>query len=137
MSYLVQEVPLEHVNQVWPQVEEFIADSMQHAHGELTADDVRVYVTQGMWSLIVTFNEDMRIISTVVIQYFNRVRDRVAFVIAFGSDGALNPETFQHFIYILSTNGATCVEGGVRPSVARLLRRYGFNEKHRIVGLTI
>jgi hypothetical protein len=129
----VFEVPIEHTVQLWPDVEKFIAESLQHSDGELTADEARVYVVQGLWSLIGVFDAEHNLVGALVIQYFNRVRDRVAFVVAFGGKNILYPETFQQFSAILKTNGATCIEGGVRYSVSRLLRRYGFIPKYRIV----
>ena len=65
------------------------------------------------------------------------IGNAVAFVVAMGGRLILHGETFAVFADILKHNGATCIEGGVRKSVARLLRRYGFEEKHRIVGYSL
>lgn len=134
MSIKVFEVPVAYTVQAWPQFHDFIEESLHHARGELTADEARVYVTQGLWTLIAVYGEDDEPIGALVVQYFNRLRDRVAFVVAMGGKLILHTETFAVFADILKHNGATCIEGGVRKSVARLLRRYGFEEKHRIVG---
>ena len=133
----VIEVPHIHTVGVWPQIEEFIEESLYHAHGELNSDEARVYITEGLWSLVVVMDREARFVGALVVQYYNRIRDRVAFIIAFGGKNILNSETFQQFADILKQNGATCIEGGVRKSVARLLRRYGFEEKHRIVGFSL
>lgn len=133
----VSEVPLEYTVIIWPHVEHFIEQSLQHSCGELTAADARVYVTQGHWVLLSVYNEDNNVVGALVVQFFNRVRDRVAFIVAMGGKTILSPETFDQFASILMRNGATCVEGGVRKSVARLLHRYGFTHKYSIVGRSL
>jgi hypothetical protein len=45
-----------------------------------------------------------------------------------------NKETFQQFSDLLKAFGATAIEGAARESIARLWKRYGFEEKYRIVG---
>lgn len=134
---IIQEVPLAYVNQIWPQVETFIADALQYAHGEYTADDARVYASSGNWSLVVASMDDGSVHGAALLSYFNRPRDRIAFVMAIGGRLITNPDTWQQFEAIMKANGATYIEGAVRESVARLFSRYGMQEKYSIVGKSL
>lgn len=133
MTLKVQVVPIEFTPSVFPYVEEFIDSALQFSRGDYTVDEARVYIIQGEWQLIVAADEDNNIHGCAVIQYFNRPRARVAFVIAIGGKLIANKDTFQQFMDILRAHGAACIEGAVRESIARLWRRYGFSEKYRIV----
>ena len=133
----VIEVPVQHTVGIWPQIEGFIAASLAHAQGEITPDEARVYVTEGLWSLVVVMDREAKFVGALLVQYYNRIRDRVAFIIAFGGRHILNSETFQMFASILRQNGATCIEGGVRKTIARLLKRYGFEKKYSIVSASL
>ena len=46
-------------------------------------------------------------------------------------------DTWQQFVDLLKSRGATRIEGAVRDSMARLWARYGAEEKYRIFGLRI
>lgn len=133
MNLNVQVVPVEFTPNVFPYVEGYIDSALQFSRGDYTADEARVYIIQGEWQLIVAVDEVNNIHGCAVIQYFNRPRARVAFVVAIGGKLIASKETFQQFTDILRAHGAACIEGAVRESIARLWRRLGFSEKYRIV----
>lgn len=133
----IQEVPLAYVNQVWPQVEGYIANALQYAHGEYTIDDARVFATSGNWHLVVAVLDDGSIRGAALVSYFNRPRDRVAFVMAIGGKLVSNINTWGQFEDIMRHNGATCLEGAARESIARLWSRYGMQTKYSIVGKSL
>ena len=133
----IQEVPLAYVNQVWPKVEGYIANALQHSHGEYTSDDARVFATSGSWHLVVAVLDDGSIRGAALVSYFNRPRDRVAFVMAIGGRLVSNVNTWEQFEDIMRRNGATCLEGAARESIARLWSRYGMQNKYSIVGKSL
>lgn len=130
----VQQVPLEYVNQVWPVVEPFIANALVHARGDYTIDDARVYATLGQWSLIIGVDDQNVIHGALLVSYYNRPRDRVAFVAAIGGKHIANKENWAQFEAIIKANGATYLEGAARESIVRLWSRYGMEPKYTIVG---
>jgi len=133
----VQHVPLEWVNQVWPQVEGFIESAMAHSGGEYTADQVRTLVTSGQWTLVIAVDEE-GIKGAATILFFNRPNDRVAFVTAIGGKLISTPDTFNDLKAIAASFGATAIEGAARKSIARLWRKlYNFQEKYTIVGVKL
>ena len=135
----VQHVPVEFVNQVWPNIESFITIAINQQEGEsdYTIDQVRTLVVTGQWLLLVATNENAEFRGAATINFSNRPNHRVAFITYIGGRLITNPGTFQQLCAIVKNFGATCIEGAVNEAVARLWRRYGFIEKYRIAGVTL
>jgi hypothetical protein len=129
----IQHVNLEYVNQVWPKVEDYIKWALDY-QTDYTVEHVKTFIVTGVWTLVVAVDEAGEVKGASVIQFFNRPNDRVAFVISMGGKLISNKETFQQFSDLLKAFGATAIEGAARESIARLWKRYGFEEKYRIVG---
>jgi hypothetical protein len=132
----IQHVNLEYVNQVWPKVEDYIKWALDY-QTDYTIEHVKTFVTTGAWVLLVAVGDAGEVKGASVIQFFNRPNDRVAFVISMGGKLISNKETFQQFSDLLKAFGATAIEGAARESIARLWKRYGFEEKYRIVGVKL
>jgi hypothetical protein len=132
----IQHVNLEYVNQVWPKVEDYIKWALDY-QTDYTIEHVKTFVTTGAWVLLVAVDDAGEVKGASVIQFFNRPNDRVAFVISMGGKLISNKETFQQFSDLLKAFGATAIEGAARESIARLWKRYGFEEKYRIVGVKL
>ena len=133
----VQHVPLEWVNRTWGMVERFIESALEHAKGDYTTDQVKTFLSQGTWTLIVATDDENKIHGAAVVDFFNRPNDRVAFVVAIGGKLISSQDTFTQLKEYLVAMGATVLEGAARESVARLWTRYGFSEKYRIVGVKL
>jgi len=135
----VQHVPIEFVNQVWPQVEGYIEAAIEQQQGQkdYTLDQVKTLVVMGHWLLLVASAEDNEIKGAATVSFSTRPNHRVAFITYIGGRLITNPNTFQQLSTILKQRGATVIEGAVNEAVARLWQRYGFTEKYSIVGVTI
>lgn len=129
----VQHVPIEWVPQTWPLVEPYLVEALKHAQGDYTLEHMQVYLTTGQKLLLVA-TEDSVVHGAAVIEMFNRPTKRVAYVSAIGGRLISSRDTFQQLKELVASFGATAIEGAARESVARLWRRYGFEEKYRIVG---
>ena len=132
----VERVPIEWANRVWPAVEEYIAEALAWSHGEYTVEHARALVTSGQWTLLVA-TEGEKIHGAATMMFFNRPTDRVAFITAIAGPGISSSDTFEQLKAVAASQGATCLEGAARESIARLWRRYGFEEKYRIVGVKL
>jgi len=132
----IQFVPLEWVNRTWPQVEAFVASALEYSQGDYTVDHAKVMATNGQWQLLVA-TTDEGIEGAALVQFFNRPNDRVCFMIAISGKLITSDETFEQLKTYAASNGATCIEGASRESVARLWTRYGLTEKYRIVGVKL
>jgi hypothetical protein len=59
--------------------------------------------------------------------------DTVAYVCAIGGRMLANEETSKQFFDLLKQHGAHRIQGAARPSIVRLWRRIGLEEKYSIV----
>jgi len=133
----IQYVALEWVNYTWDKVEGFLADALAHSKGDYTIEQVKVFVTQGRWTLLVAVDDSGSIHGAATVEFFNRPDDRVAFITAIGGKLVSSADTFEQLRTYAKSMGATAIEGAARESIARLWRRYGFEEKYRIVGVKL
>ena len=133
----IQYVPLEYVNQTWPLVEQYITSALEHSCGEYTPEQAKVYFANGIWTLYVAVDDAGALHGAGAVQFNNMPNDRVAFVVAIGGKLFTSQDTWQQFVDLLKSRGATQVEGAARESIARLWKRYGFDEKYRIVSVRI
>jgi hypothetical protein len=135
----VQHVPVEFVNQVWPNIEGYLKAAVEQQEGEqdYTLDQVRTLVTMGQWLLVIAVDEKAVCRGAATINFSNRPNHRVAFITYIGGKLISNPGTFEQLSAIVKNFGATCIEGAVNDAVGRLWRRFGFKDKYRIVGVTL
>lgn len=129
-------VELGHLHRVWPAVEEFIASALEHSTGDYSLDSVKTLLSTGNWMLLVAVDEQ-KIHGAATVHMFNRPNDRVAFITTIGGRLISSDDTFRQLKDLLYSFGATCIEGAARESIARLWKRYGFEEKYRIVGIRL
>lgn len=129
-------VPVQFVVHAWGQAAKLLEPVIKHVHGEFTLEQARVYVNEGMWTLLVAV-DDEEIRGAALIRFYNRANERVAHIMAIGGRLITNQDTFDQLRKICLLNGANTIEGAARESVARLWRKYGFSEKYRIVGVKI
>lgn len=124
-------IPPDQIAQRWHGIAPFIEDSLAHSGGDFTIDQVKVYVSSGQWLTLGFFEEKME--GVIAVQFSNMPNDRVAFITAMGGRSIINSDTFQQFQAILKAHGATKIQGGVRKSVARLLRKFDFKQRQILV----
>ena len=115
----------------------FIEDALQYSDGDYTLDQVKVYLTNGQWQLVVAFDDFGKIKGCCTVTFQNYPNDRVAFITAIGGKFISDKQIYAEFCDILKAQGATKVQGAARESIARLWRRIGFKEKYVIVENTL
>ena len=134
----IQHVPLEFVNQVWPMVEPHLEapEKRRKTKPDYSIDQVRLMVTSGRWLLIVAAENDT-IHGAATVDFYNRPNHRVAFITRIGGKLITGNAEFSQFKALLISHGATYVEGAVDEPVARLCKKFGLEETHRIIGATL
>ena len=130
-------VALEWVPAVWPQAEPHLAAAFDHSAGDYSVVHAQALVATGLWQLVVATDDDGTIRGAATLNYFNRPSDRVAFITGLGGRFVVNRSVLEQLKVIAAANGATCVEAAARQSVARLLRRCGFEEKYTMLGVKL
>jgi hypothetical protein len=134
MTITVQTVPVQLVNQVWSKVEPFIKSAEEKFGGsEYTTEQIKVYLVTGQMMLLVATDENVEIHGAATVSFINYPNDRVAFVTSIGGKLVTSPETFAQMAELFKKNGATKIQGMAKEAVARLWKRFGFEEKAILV----
>ena len=134
MTLKVQPVPVQLVNQVWSRVEPFIKSAEEKFGGsEYTTEQIKVYLVTGQMMLLVATDDNTEIHGAATVSFINYPNDRVAFVTAIGGKLVTSPETFAQMSDVFKANGATKIQGMAKEAVARLWKRFGFEEKAILV----
>lgn len=134
MTFKVQPVPVQLVNQVWSRVEPFIKSAEEKFGGsEYTTEQIKVYLVTGQMMLLVATDDNAEIHGAATVSFINYPNDRVAFVTAIGGKLVTSPETFTQMSDVFKANGATKIQGMAKEAVARLWKRFGFEEKAILV----
>jgi hypothetical protein len=137
MILTVKHVNFNFAAQFWPKVESFIESAQQHAGNDYTLDQVKMYVNTGQWTLLVAVDEADVVCGAATVMFINSPNDRVAFITTMGGKLITNQDTFAQLKTVLKNLGATKIQGASRPSVIRLWKRFGFNERYTTVEVTI
>ena len=134
MTYKVQPVPVQLVNQIWSKVEPFIKSAEEKfGESEYTTDQIKVYLVTGQMMLLVATDNNSEIHGAATVSFINYPSDRVAFVTSIGGKLVTSPETFAQMSEVFKANGATKIQGAAKEAVARLWKRFGFEEKAILV----
>jgi len=134
MTFKVQPVPTQFVNQIWEKVEPFIKSAEEKFGGsEYTTEQIKVYLVTGQMMLLVATNDTNEIHGAATVSYINYPNDRVAFITSIGGKLVTSPDTFAQMSELFKTNGATKIQGVAKEAVARLWKRFGFEEKAILV----
>lgn len=133
MNLTIQPVAVNFANQTWPLVEKYIAEAQKYGGDDYTLDQIKVYVNTGVWMLVVAVDEVGALQGAATVNFINYPNDRVAFVTYIGGKLISSQDTFAQFKNVLKASGATKIRGAAREAIARLWRRYGFEERYIIV----
>jgi hypothetical protein len=130
----IRHIPTNNVAQIWPLVEKYIDASQQYGGGgDYTLDHVKVYLSSGMWILVVAVDEQGLIQGAMTVSFVNYPNDRVAFVTSTGGKAIISKASLAQLKAIVYQMGATKIQAAVRPSMEKLLRRSDFYKRYTIV----
>jgi hypothetical protein len=83
--------------------------------------------------LLVATDDSNQIHGAATVSFANYPKNRVAFITLIGGKLISNQDTFAQLCNILRHAGATKIQGMARPAIARLWKRYGFEERTTLV----
>jgi hypothetical protein len=139
MNLKIQPVGTDYVAQVWTFVEEFLKEALEKGDPVPQWSDnydishVQGFLTSGVWTLLVATDEENKIHGAATVSFANYPKNRVAFITLIGGKLISNQDTFAQMSNILRHAGATKIQGMARPAIARLWKRYGFEERTTLV----
>lgn len=128
----VQVVSPNYIHLVWDKVKDYLQNAMDHSGGEYKLDHLKMFLVQGVQTLLVVVDEDNNIETAWTIEWLNFPDDRIAFITAIG--GSTKKENFEQFCNWARANGATAIRGAAFEAVARLWKlKYGFEKTYVMV----
>ena len=133
MKLQVQYVETEVTSQSWPLVEKYVQSAIQYGNGDYTIEQIKLLVCMGQWLLLVAVDESGNVHGAATVSFLNYPNSRVAFITFIGGRLISNKDTYMQMSMILKARGATKIQGMARPSIARLWKRYGFNDVATLV----
>jgi hypothetical protein len=133
---IVKPIPTTHCAQAWFLVEKHFEEACKFGD-EYTLEQIKGLILTGQWMLLVASDEQGAIHGAAAVNFTNMPNSRVAYVMAIGGKLISNQDTYKQMVDIFKQFGATKIQGAARESIARLWRRYGFEEKYRIVEVSI
>lgn len=136
MTLKVQVVNAQYVAQIWPLVEKFIADALEHTD-DVTADQAKVHLANGTWLLLVMADEESKLHGAVTIAFDNSANHRSAIFTAVGGRGIVDKEVFEQICKIVKSFGATRIQGLARDSAVRLYEKIGLCKKSTLMELKL
>lgn len=120
----------EHIHNVWDEIEQYVINAVAVSFGNLEVPEVKSKMLSGEYTTIVGLvPETNQVAGVLVVQLYNRINDRVAYVVVNGGRGTTNKPSFENFCNLLRSMGATCIEGHTSDAVFRLYQRIGFEKK--------
>jgi hypothetical protein len=139
MTLSIQPINVDYIAKTWPFVEKFLEEAL--TKGEPTPEwsdnydlsHVQGFLSYGVWTLLVAVDENNVVHGAATVSFANYPKNRVAFITLIGGKLISNKDTFEQMSNILRHAGATKIQGMARPAIARLWRRYGFEERTTLV----
>ncbi len=139
MNLRVQPVGIDYIVQTWPFVETYLKEALEKGEpvpewsNNYDLSHVQGFLTSGLWTLLVATDDSNQIHGAATVSFANYPKNRVAFITLIGGKLISNQDTFAQLCNILRHAGATKIQGMARPAIARLWKRYGFEERTTLV----
>ena len=92
MTLTLHHVELQHVHQTWPLIESFIAKAQEHSGDDYTLDQIKMFVAQGQWLLVVAVDKENKLHGAATVNFSNYPNDRIAFITFTGGKFIANQE---------------------------------------------
>lgn len=124
------------VHQTWPKIEPFLAKVEPYSKASFSLEQMRTEIFTGRWLVYVAV-ENMEVLGALAMQYQNRMNARVAFIFAIGGKGIAQTDSIEQLKELFKKNGATELEGSMRPSAYRLWKKFGLKAKYQVAGMKL
>jgi hypothetical protein len=128
----IQPIHPDYLHRIWPVVALWLENGLVHSGGEYNVDQLKVFVQQGRHVLL-TFVEDDKIVGAFTVCFEDYPNARIAFVSSIGGRSIADLSALGSFSEWCRDAGCTAIRGAVRPSVARLTKKFGFEQRYIIV----
>ena len=129
----VRQLAAKDIDQHWSTIEPMLKRALVKSKcNDYSIEDVHRYLINMQWKIFIAENQ-AQIIGAATVAFQQYPHDVVAYITAVGGRFIGNRETSDKFFDLLRAQGAARVQGAARPSIVRLWRRIGLEEKYAIV----
>ena len=132
MSLEIRKVNVENIAQIFPSVKSYIEQGLKRSD-DCTIDQVKLYLMNGSWELLVAVDEKNAINGCYVLSLVNSSNDRTAMIVSAAGKGLAGQEIFNQVCMYVKGLGATRIQALASESAARLYKRVGLTEKAILV----
>lgn len=116
-----------YLHKFWPITESLLSKAMDYSIGEMTLDQLKVYLANGQYGLMFFIDDNEEIVAALVFNWINYPNDRVFYIYAIA--GETNTTYFDEVYKFAIAQGATVLRCATRESVARLCKaKFGWNK---------
>lgn len=139
MNLFVHPVDTNHVQQVWPMVEQYLQSALEKDGSctDYNVHHIQSFLVSGQWLLMVAVDEQNQIHGAGTVSFINYPLSRVAFITAIGGRLISNENTFEQLKALLKQRGVTKIQGYGRDAIVRLWKRYNFEPRSTLVEVQI
>jgi hypothetical protein len=132
----VQTVSVEYITQIWSGVAPYIERALQYTD-DYNLDQVKVFLTTGVWLLLVAVDDLQQIHGVATVAFHNGVNDRTAIITTTGGRQIVNQDIFDQVCRIVRGMGATRVQVYTRDSATRLYEKVGLTKKATLMEIRL
>jgi hypothetical protein len=130
----VQIVVPNNIYNVWEDIKEYLNASINVSGGDFTLDQLKLILTRGEQTLLVSVNEKGVLNGAMTVEFINYPNNRVMFITALGGHGIVNNETFSQVESWAKMQGATKASAWAQEAQARLYKiKSNFNTVRYVV----
>ena len=132
-------VPREYVENVWPQIQEYMEGAAEYTYGRYNAEDIKQGVLTKPQQLWIAFNEDNKIYGAVVTEVIVYPR-MVSLVMHFtGGIEVLKwkPDMLKMLQRFAKENGCNVIESYGRAGWSKIFKNDGFNSRFMFYELPV
>lgn len=135
--YNIHLVPIDKIGIVWPVVEDYVQDCLDISDGSYTKQTVLDLLLNNVWQLYIFIDDKNFVHGVFTIQPIHLPEGTSALVTIIAGRNIINKSMVVKFFKLLKELQFINIQAIVRPSMKKLLNRFGFNEQKIIVGVTL
>jgi len=105
---MIHLIPVDHIHAAWHLVEGHLEKSVAQSKGDVSLDEIKIRLLDGQWLLYLVTDDVENVVGCYVVQMYNRINGRVAFIVAIAGS-VVKKELFIQMIVCLKELGATVI----------------------------
>ena len=130
----VQIVAPNNIYSIWGDVENYLNASINTNTGDCTLEQLQLLLVRGEQTLLVSVNEEGKVIGAMTVEFQNRPSNRVMFITALGGHHVIDQESLEQVETWARMQGATKVSAWCQEAQARLYKlKANFNTVRMVV----